>query len=95
MDHALEAAKDMTERAQKQATEAVDALPALVDSVVSEATSARDQAATLVEQVKTLISEDRIAQARADLARLESVKGSLSAELQQEIERLEAMLPPE
>jgi hypothetical protein len=99
MDQALEATKAMTERAQGQATEAVDALPALVDSVVSKATSASDavadQAATLVEQVKTLISEERIAEARTDLARLEGIKDSLSAELQQELERLEAMLPAE
>ncbi|NCA70398.1 MAG: hypothetical protein EOM91_09860 [Sphingobacteriia bacterium] len=95
----IDKAKGFSEQLSEQASEALDAVPGMVETVVGEAVGLRDagadQAAALVEEAKTLIGEERMDQARALLDQVSAMQDSLSADLQAEIERLKAMLPSE
>ena len=98
-ERAMEAAESLSEQVEATAKAAADAVPGLTEAASEQAASlgaaATAQAQSLIEEVKTLIGEERMDRARALVDQLVNMRDSLSAELQEEVDRLQAMVSEE
>jgi predicted small lipoprotein YifL len=95
LDQAVETAKDASDRVGAAATAAKDAATEAAASAMEQADVVRDRAETeakeMIEQVKTLLAEDKEEMARELMDKLSAMKDSLSDVWRAEIERLAAM----
>lgn len=99
IDQAIDAASDLSARVKEQADAAMDGVSDIAESTLEGVTEARDgiiaQAESLLGQAEALIGQERIDEARGLLEQLAAMKDSLSTEMRDRIERLEAMLQSE
>jgi predicted nucleic acid-binding protein len=78
-DQALDTDKEASARVEEEAAAATEA--------------ATKEVKGMIRELKTLIGEERMEEARVVMDRLAAIRDSLSEELQDRIDRLKAMMP--